>query len=228
MTIDSHFGKLVDNIYDKGRLIRVGHSFNLKSQLYKIPLSINDLFNLEYEKVKELALNQTRPDGYKHSIVNGYAPIWEDRIYVPKQVTVNREVPEGSKYNANVTCVQKMWDGNKQGRRHVVLLRMINAWRRMGITKEMSHAGAMACVPTLEGTELNKLVNDVYKWNHQGYSCNDNIMVVDGNWYVSNTTLFITTIRRPATMYAKTQAPGTSARPRGLPDWSIGCFVHDF
>jgi predicted ATP-dependent serine protease len=40
----------------------------------------------------------------------------------------------------------------------------------------MSHAGAMACVPTLEGTELNKLVNDVYKWNHQGYSCNDNIM----------------------------------------------------
>ena len=175
-TIANDFGDTVDNIYDKGRLIRVGHSFNLKSQLYKIPLSINDLFNLEYDKVKELALNQIRPDGYKHSIVNGYIPIWEDRIYVPKQVTVNREIPEGSKYNANVTCVQKMWDGNKQGRRHVVLLRMINAWRRMGITKEMSHAGAMACVPTLEGSELRKLVNDVYKWNHQGYSCNDNIM----------------------------------------------------
>ena len=37
MTIDSHFGNLVDNIYDKGRLIRVGYTINMKSELYKIP-----------------------------------------------------------------------------------------------------------------------------------------------------------------------------------------------
>tara|TARA_B110000467_G_C18338984_1_gene501405 strand:+ start:6316 stop:8085 length:1770 start_codon:yes stop_codon:yes gene_type:complete len=175
-TIDNDFGKTVDNIYDKGRLIRVGHSFNLKSQLYKIPLSVNEIFNIEYKDVKELALNQMRPDGFSHETVNGYTPIWEERIHIPKQVTVSREIPSGSKFNANITCVQKMWGADKSGRRHVVLLRMINAWRRMGITKEMSHSGAMACVPSLESAELEKVVNDVYKWEHQGYSCNDHIM----------------------------------------------------
>ena len=38
LTLDAQFGDMIDNIYDRGRLIRVGYSFNLKSQLYKTPI----------------------------------------------------------------------------------------------------------------------------------------------------------------------------------------------
>ena len=176
LTINNDFGNMVDNIYDKGRLIRVGHSYNLKSHLYKIPLTSDELYELQYKDVLELAQEQLRANGYKHPIANGHKPIWQDRIQTPKAITVERALPTKAKYNANITCVQKMWDIDKTGRRHVVLLRMINAWRRMGITQEMAHVGAMANVSTLSKPELKKIVEDVYGWDHKGYSCNDYIM----------------------------------------------------
>ena len=175
-TIAKDFGNAVDNIYDRGRLIRVGHSYNLKSQLYKIPIETEELDIITYDEVKELALSQKRTNGYSHDVVDNWVPIWNDRIEKPKEVIISESLPTKSKYNANVTCVQKMWDYDKSGRRHIMLLRMVNAWRRMGITKDMSKTGAAHNVDSLAATEVYRLVDDVYSWEHQGYGCNDIIM----------------------------------------------------
>jgi len=69
-----------------------------------------------------------------------------------------------------------MWDSDKKGKRHIVLLRMANAWRRMGLNKEATTALAIQNVPSLEPNEITRLVEDVYKWEHKGYGCNDVIM----------------------------------------------------
>ena len=43
-TISKEFGSIADSIYDYARLIRVGYSFNMKSKLYKTPLTNNEIF----------------------------------------------------------------------------------------------------------------------------------------------------------------------------------------
>ena len=176
LTLSKQFGADIDNIYDRGRLIRVGHSYNLKSSLYKIPLDYDEIYSISYDEIKELAQEPLRSNGFNHSIVGDVEPIWKEHIQIPSKVVTEKSLPKGVKYNANVTCVQKMWNSDKAGQRHITLLRMINAWRRMGINKEMSLQGALYNVPSLEHNEIDKLVNDVYNWDHQGYGCNDVIM----------------------------------------------------
>ena len=176
LTLSKQFGTDIDNIYDRGRLIRVGHSYNLKSSLYKIPLDYDEIYSISYDEIKELAQEPLRSNGFRHSVIENVKPIWKEHIQIPSKVVTEKSLPKGIKYNANVTCVQKMWNSDKAGQRHITLLRMINAWRRMGINKEMSLQGALYNVPSLEHNEIDKLVNDVYGWDHQGYGCNDVIM----------------------------------------------------
>jgi len=177
-TIAKDFGDMVDNIYDKGRLIRVGFSYNIKGKAYKMPLSHEEVYELGYKEIVEMASSkQFREDGYYHETIDTpIEPIWKDRQEIPTRVKIESELPKNTKYNANVTCVQKMWNHKKDERRHITLLRMINAWRRMGIPKEMSKKGAISNVSSLEPSEVDRLVDDVYAWEHQGYGCNDPIM----------------------------------------------------
>ena len=174
LTINDHFGKQIDNIYDKGRLIRVGYTINMKSQLYKIPLSVDMLMEMDYEEICEYA--KTNVVGYHHKPFKEYDEIWKDNIKdIPKHQNIEKEV-NTSDYNANVTCIQKMWYDPKDGKRHITLLRMINGWKRMGIQKEGSIKMAEYNVPSLDRNEILKIVDDVYSWDHNGYSCNDVIM----------------------------------------------------
>lgn len=175
LTLDAQFGDMIDNIYDRGRLIRVGYSFNLKSQLYKTPILLEELDTLSYGDIVELC---------KEFFHRSYDPlptdvqkIWAEKIKLPPEHSTEIEyINNTSKYNANVTCVQKMWDSSKKGKRHIVLLRMANAWRRMGLNKEATTALAVRNVQSLEPNEIERLIEDVYKWEHKGYSCNDVIM----------------------------------------------------
>ena len=175
LTLDAQFGDMIDNIYDRGRLIRVGYSYNLKSHLYKTPILLEELDTLSYNEITDLC---------KEFFTRSYEPlptdvekIWGDKIKLPPQEATETEyINNTSKYNANVTCVQKMWDSDKKGKRHIVLLRMANAWRRMGLNKEATTALAIQNVPSLEPNEIERLIEDVYKWEHKGYGCNDVIM----------------------------------------------------
>jgi hypothetical protein len=50
--------KFIDyKIYDNSRLIRMPNSLNLKSRLYKIEISYNELENLTIDQIKELSMN---------------------------------------------------------------------------------------------------------------------------------------------------------------------------
>ncbi len=176
MTIDSHFGKLVDNIYDKGRLIRVGYTINMKSELYKLPLSWQMLNDMNYQEICEYC--QTQKQDYHHTPFNldNVYPIWEDKVLEVQEFREDEKDISNTNLNAHVTCVQKMWKSEKDGERHITLLRMANAWRRMGVQKEGSIKMAEYNIPSLDHNEILKIVDDVYAWEHNGYSCSDTIM----------------------------------------------------
>ena len=176
MTIDSHFGNLVDNIYDKGRLIRVGYTINMKSELYKLPLSKKMLTNMSYQDICEYC--QLQKQDYNHGAfdLSKVYPIWEDKVLDVQEFREEEENISNTNFNAHVTCVQKMWKSDKDGERHITLLRMVNAWRRMGIQKEGSIKMSEYNIPSLDHNEILKIVDDVYAWEHNGYSCSDTIM----------------------------------------------------
>ena len=176
MTIDSHFGTLVDNIYDKGRLIRVGYTINMKSELYKLPLSWKMINDMTYQEICEWC--QIQRTDYNHVPFNedNIYPIWEDKVLDVQEFKEEEGSISNTTLNAHVTCVQKMWKSEKDGERHITLLRMANAWRRMGIIKEGSIKMAEYNIPSLAHNEILKIVDDVYAWEHNGYSCSDTIM----------------------------------------------------
>jgi len=176
MTIDSHFGKLVDNIYDKGRLIRVGYTINMKSELYKLPLSWKMLNDMTYLEICEYC--QTQKQDYNHKPFDeNQITIWEDKVLDVKEFKEeNNADVSNTNLNAHVTCVQKMWKSDKEGERHITLLRMANGWRRMGIQKEGAIKMSEYNIPSLDHNEILKIIDDVYAWEHNGYSCSDTIM----------------------------------------------------
>jgi archaellum biogenesis ATPase FlaH len=177
-TIKKMFNGLVDNIYDKGRIIRVGYSYNSKTGLYKTPLKLDEIFNLSYKQIADISKTFSRKD-FRPEPLPKCEAIWTEHVVTmekPKQISVTRNINETG-LNAHVTCVQKMYNkGEEKGTRHKTILRMISAWKRMGIPQAGSEKMAEIWGATLTSEETTRLVNDVYKWNHNGYGCADDVM----------------------------------------------------
>jgi len=167
-TIKAKFGSDVDNIYDGGRLIRVGYSYNNKSNCYKIPIKYDELSELGYSNIKELAsTNSIRDDYHFTPWLSTIEPRWKDDKIETVEVIASKPAEEVG-LSTHVTCVQKIWNkGEEKGTRHSRLLRVINAWKRSGIPRQVAIAGSVQYSKTLE----------VYKWEHDGYSCSDSVMV---------------------------------------------------
>jgi archaellum biogenesis ATPase FlaH len=177
-TITKMFNGLTDNIYDRGRLIRLGYSFNKKSGLYKTPLTVGEIFNLNYKQIQEISSSFLRED-YRPEPLPESEYIWADKlveIEKKAQVIVTKEIKKVT-LNSHVTCVQKMYaKGEIKGKRHQTLLRMISAWKRMGVPQAGGYVLAESWANTLPKKETDRMVDDIYKWNHNGYGCSDPVM----------------------------------------------------
>ena len=171
-TLHKEFGNEIDNIYDKGRIIRVNHTINDKSKLYKTPLMMDEMENFSYDAVEDIASKFIRKD-YQPEPIAEVKPTWKLRIEHLKAIVV--EVKEG--YVPHVVCVQKMMTvANNKGSRHPILLRMANSWRRSGIDQDGVDNLAKLYVPSLKAKERKAITKSVFSWEHDGYSCSDPIM----------------------------------------------------
>lgn len=175
-TIQKEFGSVADSIYDYARLIRVGYSYNMKSKLYKTPLQIWEIHNLNYDDIVDLSKSFIRKE-FKHNEIEDTPAIWNSNIVSLDTKIVLDKKPKttSNKYNGHVTCVQKMSDNVVQGRRHNMLLRMVSAWIRKGISVQGCYALASTYVNTLEYHEIVRIVDYVVEKGYR-YSCIDPIM----------------------------------------------------
>jgi len=172
-TMKSQFDADIDAIYDRGRLMRVGYSYNSKSELYKTPLMLDELKGMTYAEICTLAATFRRED-YKPLPLPEVDPIWSDNIVLPKTKTVlTRDGDKTGQTTGNVTCVQKMYNaGEKEGHRHNMLLRMNSAWKRAGVTRIGAYAMSNAWAVSYEDSDLKSVVNSVYDKGYS-YSCQD-------------------------------------------------------
>jgi hypothetical protein len=173
-TCVTHF-PIADPIWYDTSLIRVGLTINKKSDLYKVQLSLEELFNLDPEEVEEIAKSPRR-------LVNEprerYVPVHGSKIIMERSYEPADEDPRTRQYDTSaiVTCVQHMLnEGPQEGHRHENSLRIASAARRSGIPK----AGTLAVVKDWAPGWNDREARDAVDWVFQAskpYSCHDVVM----------------------------------------------------
>lgn len=170
-TIKEYFPDVDPSIYIKTGLIRVPNSINLKSDRYKIPLTIKELYKLNAEEIMELA-KQPRFD-FEYEIVlknrDWHSDIIKDNIE-------RSRVEYRDSATRVVTCMQHLFNkGSQEGSRHIEGMRLISSWRVQGLTQSACIELMKKWAPTLSTYEIERMVKDVYDKGYR-YGCMDIVM----------------------------------------------------
>tara|TARA_X000001388_G_scaffold56374_2_gene41634 strand:- start:13068 stop:14861 length:1794 start_codon:yes stop_codon:yes gene_type:complete len=186
-TLTEHFS-FGDNIYDKTRIIRSKWSLNLKTNLYKVWIPLEDIWTISYDDVCNLAKSKKTYNEYVKTKPNFYATLnSEDVIIEPYLQTSIIASPSNSASlapvragdtNSVVTCVQHIFnEGPSQGSRNKNMMRMVSSWKRAGIPFIVTLNGMIKWSQgELDTNEIERTVMNVYD-NQYIYGCDDAILM---------------------------------------------------
>ena len=161
------------SIYSRTGIYRVAHTLNQKTNLFKIPLTSEEIQTLEINDIHELARNQ-RMD-YPYAELLGEGELEEYVVQKPSAVIKFNKVAEPTKV---VPCVQSLLRaGAVKGQRHNVAMRIISHFKRNGIPSEYAKVALLHWNhQSMDEGELIEIVERCYNANYR-YSCNDSVLV---------------------------------------------------
>jgi hypothetical protein len=187
----THYFKDIDPVvYDKTRLLRMGNSKHPISNLFKIPLRISELNDLNPIGIQGLAKEKRIHNDF---IVDwsDYKPYYMDKIKT--KVVIATQDPlalihtprtEFAPPSAFVTCCQKIFNqGPIKGNRHKTILVLASWLRRAGIAQELAgwmlvhwlRAEIADPNDRMTKSEVLRPANQVYEKPYH-YWCNNLIM----------------------------------------------------
>ena len=158
-------------------IYRVAHTKNLKSGLYKIPLTHKELMHLTVREVKVLAENARFSGGYNGTLLGNseleeYVDTNTQSLDKTKNLTKVREP------NKIIPCIQEMLTrGPEEGSRNNVAMRIASAYKRAGIPSQYAKVSLLHWNDNqVEPNRIIEQTERVYNNPYQ-YSCNDEYMV---------------------------------------------------
>ena len=161
------------SIYMRTGIYRLQHTPNQKTDLYKIPITRNEVMNKDPEEIFKLA--KTARLDYNYHVLTGDGE-FEDKIVdeVP-DVQVFNKISEPTKI---IPCVQSMLNqGAREGSRHITAMRIISHFKRHGIP---SHYAKVMMLhwnnKSMPEQQVMEMVENVYNRNYK-YGCQDSVMV---------------------------------------------------
>ena len=171
-TMTSILPGIDDMVYIRTAIYRLPHTKNLKTNLYKIPLTVKELETLKASEILELA--KTPRLEYAYDSLIGEGELEEHITAETPKVQELRPVTENTKV---VPCVQKMLTiGPQKGTRNNILMRIASHFRRHGIPSQFAkislqhwNNGSLD-----DGVLMNK-IEQTYNKGYQ-YSCQDKFM----------------------------------------------------
>jgi hypothetical protein len=161
-------------IYDCRRLFRLVNSINSKSMLYKIPITLNELEELDEQDIRELAKVQRIINVSKAKVVpkakkcfENYALRWKAR---KDSYSYLLKPSNGSLKNIQTPpCIQYILENfMPQGCRNEVAVVLSSFYNQYGLSSEetleaISEWNLKRCDPPLEPKEIKSVVSSVYK-----------------------------------------------------------------
>ena len=160
------------SVYTRTAIIRLAHTLNIKSQLYKIPLTIDELHS-SVDNIVALAADRRLDSGVKE--------LWGDgslEEHVVKEVPEVKSMQKVSEPNNVVPCIQTMYRrGPVEGTRNNTLLRIASHFRRHGLPSDAAKAALLHwndnnLNPQVVIDKVESTYNHGYK-----YGCQDELMM---------------------------------------------------
>lgn len=163
-------------VYRGAQILRVEHTINEKSGLYKIPLTYEEARTLTHDEIHELAKTQRLDFMYDRLIGNMELEeyVFNDSNVPAPEKTLHKE----GAYNSNrAICIQSIWSlGPEEGSRHDCILRLASHFKRSAIPLE----AALYAIHgwnngSLVEQAVDKIVSGVYNSSVR-YGCNDRLL----------------------------------------------------
>tara|TARA_R100001594_G_scaffold142741_1_gene189940 strand:- start:1376 stop:3142 length:1767 start_codon:yes stop_codon:yes gene_type:complete len=168
-TMQDLFPDIDCSIYSRSGIYRLQHTINQKTNLFKIPLTSDEVHRLKPEEIMELA-KEPRLEYPYHELV-GDGELEEFINKNPERIVSFKSVTEPSKV---VPCVQSLLrEGPTEGSRHNKALRIASHLKRNGIPSSyakvvLNHWNNNS----LDEQHITTLTESAYNGNYR-YSCND-------------------------------------------------------
>ena len=171
-TINKYFPYVGMEIYNSNRIVRTANTWNKKGKSFKVYLTYEELFQLNYPEIKKIS--ETNRILLPESIDDSEITIFTDKILYPIEQKGNSKKEDFSNY---VTCMQKLYaEGPKEGSRHHAVMRMVSSWKRRGIPYDVILVGMKKWAIGMSDYEIEKMVKDTFNANNgEGYNfgCHD-------------------------------------------------------
>jgi hypothetical protein len=185
----SEYFSFGDNIYDKTRIIRSKWSLNKKTNLYKVWIPLQNIWDMSHADVKKIAQSKSAYNKFVKSKEHFWSTYNDNTTQIepylqqhvlskPTSVMINSTPVKNGTTNSMVTCVQHIFnEGPSQGSRNMKMMRMISSYKRAGIPFLVALNGMITWANgELESDEIQRTVTNVYE-NSYSYGCDDSILM---------------------------------------------------
>ena len=173
-TMKNIFGDDIDNsIFMRTGIYRVQHTVNKKTDLHKIPLTMNEMLTSKFEDIHELAKSPRLDYAYSELVGNGEL---EDTIV--QKATRMAKISKVVEPRDVIPCVQEMLsNGPQEGTRNQTLIRIASHFFRHGIPSEYAKAAILHW--NNNSLNENNVIEKVEYVYNRGYrfGCQDEIML---------------------------------------------------
>ena len=154
-------------------IYRLQHTLNQKTDLFKIPLTNDEVLNKDPKEIFELA-KSSRLD-FQYHILEANGELEKRVVTEVPDIRVFNKVSEPNKI---IPCVQSMLNnGAREGSRHLTAMRIISHFKRHGIP---SHYAKVSMLhwnnKSMPESAIMEMVENVYNRNYK-YGCQDTIML---------------------------------------------------
>ena len=170
-------------VYDKTRIFRIPNTQNIKSGLYKIPLTFDLLLTATVDTIKEMAripLNLMFETSWKQNINTKLLALCNESTSttLPQNVAqVDSTQSEPKKYTK--LCIHKMLAGVDKGNRDSTALRLAVHFRKQGVTKDVTYQMLLTWNkknrPPLDDKDIEIKVNSAFSGSYD-FGCNDTVL----------------------------------------------------
>lgn len=158
-------------VIDKVRLIRVPNTLKIQSGYWKVPLTHDELLNIDQEWLDK---NAIRPrEGFNYRILDTN-PIFDVTIPLPKAKLVSQSRSSGSN---DYVCIQRMMENAPKGYRHMTALTIGSHLRKRypedSVRALLEHwrSKVHSTEHPFAPEEMEKLINSIYNANNgEGYN----------------------------------------------------------
>jgi len=161
------------------QLIRIEHSLNEKSGLYKIPISYTEATEFKAEQILEMAKGQRLDYIYDELIGNFQLEeyIVSDTSIGEAAVVMQKEAKFNNLY---AVCIQRLWElGPSEGNRNNTVLRIASHFKRQGIPEQAclfallgwNTMGNQSLDPKIVTAKVRSVYNSAYR-----YGCSDELL----------------------------------------------------